>query len=95
MKIIYWILMVLPGIAFFMDDFGDATVGLRVFGVCLILIVIYDIARKKNLSQYICKVIYFPIFLIIWTWKYRANEKKKKREQRAHEYRYFEPWYFI
>lgn len=95
MKIIYWILMALPGIAFFMDDFGDATIGLRIFGMCLILMVIYDIVRNKNLSQYICKVIYFPIFLLIWMRMYSKNRKKKKQEQRARAYRYFEPWYFI
>ena len=95
MKIIYWLLMVLPGIAFFMDDFGEATIGLRVFGVCLFLVVIYDIARNKNISQYICKIIYFPIFLLIWMRKYSKHRKQKKKEQRIRAYRYFEPWYFI
>ena len=33
MKQIYWLLMVLPGIAFFMDDFGEYTISLRIFGI--------------------------------------------------------------
>jgi len=47
MKIIYWFLMALPGIAFFLDDFGTATVPLRIFDICLILIVIYDILKTR------------------------------------------------
>ena len=71
--------MVLPGIAFFLDDFGTATVPLRFFGVCLILIVIYDIWKNKEVSQYICKTIYFPLFLIIWVAKINKERKAKKR----------------
>ncbi len=92
MKIIYWILMVLPGIAFFMDDFETATIPLRIFGVVLILIVIYDIAMKKDISQYICKTIYFPLFIIAWMIKLKKQRKQKKREQRL---RYYRPWYII
>ncbi len=92
MKIIYWFLMVLPGIVFFLDDFGTATVPLRIFGACLILIVIYDIWKNKDISQYICKTIYFPVFLIIWVEKIRRERKAKKRAQRL---RYYRPWYIL
>ena len=92
MKVIYWLLMVLPGIAFFMEDFGQYNVPLRVFGVLLILLTIYDIWNKKDISQYVCKVIYFPLFLIIWTMKIKAQIKKNKRAQRL---KYFRPWYII
>ena len=92
MKVIYWILMVLPGIAFFMEDFGQYNVPLRVFGVLLILLTIYDIWNKKDISQYVCKVIYFPLFLIVWTMKIKTQIKKNKRAQRL---KYFRPWYVI
>ncbi len=92
MKVIYWILMVVPGIAFFMDDYGQYTVPLRVFGVLLILLMIYDIWNKKDISQYVCKVIYFPLFLIVWVMKVKAQIKRNKREQRL---KYFRPWYVI
>ena len=64
MKFIYWALIVIPGICFFLEDFAEYTIGLRVFGACLILIVIYDIWKNKDLSQYICKVIFFPLFFL-------------------------------
>lgn len=72
--------MVVPGIAFFMEDFGQYTVPLRAFGVLLILLMIYDIWNKKDISQYVCKVIYFPLFLIVWGMKIKAQIKKNKRE---------------
>ena len=90
MKVIYWILMIISGICFFLEDFGEYTIGLRIFGVCLMLIVIFDIWKKKDISQYICKVIYFPLFLIIWVAKIKAQIKKNKRAQRL---KYFRPWY--
>ncbi len=92
MKLIYWILMILPGIVFFLDDFGEYTLPLRVFGIALILIALADMAMNKDMSQYICKIIYFPIFLIIWVVKIKADRKKAKREARL---RYFRPWYII
>lgn len=76
MKLIYWILMILPGIVFFLDDFGEYTLPLRVFGIALILIALADMAMNKDMSQYICKIIYFPIFLIIWVVKIKADRKK-------------------
>ena len=92
MKLTYWLLMVLPGTAFFMDDFGEYTIPLRIFGICLILVVVYDIIKKKDISQYICKTIYFPIFIPIWMMKLKAEKKRKKREQRL---RYYRPWYIL
>lgn len=92
MKIIYWILMILPGIAFFLEDFGTATILVRIFGICLILIVIYDIWKNKDISQYICKTIYFPIFLIIWIAKIWSERKAKKRAERL---KYYRPWYIL
>lgn len=91
MKLFYWVLMVLPGIAFFTDDFGEYTIPLRIFGVCLILIVLYDIIKKKNISQYVCKTMYFPIFLILWMMK----RKRLKKQRRAQELRYFDPWFLF
>lgn len=80
------------GIDFFLDDFGTATVPLRIFGVCLILIVIYDIWKNKDISQHICKTVYFPLFLIIWVAKINKERKAKKRAQRL---KYYRPWYIL
>lgn len=91
MKLLYWMLMILPGVAFFVGDFGDNNIPLRIFGICLILIVVFDVVKNKDVSQYICKIIYFPIFLIIWTAKIKSQIKKNRREQRV---KYFAPWYF-
>lgn len=89
-KLLCAILLIIPGIAFFMDDFGTATLWLRIFGVCLILVVVADYVFKKNLIIPVCKFVYFFGWFPIVIFKLWRQRKKKKSDE---FWRGFRPWY--
>lgn len=92
-KFLCAILLIIPGIAFFMDDFGAATVWLRIFGVCLILVVVADYVFKKNLIIPVCKFVYFFAWIFIPLIKLAKQRRKNKRERDIQAIRGFH-WYW-
>lgn len=93
-KFLCAILLIIPGIAFFMDDFGAATVWLRIFGICLMLVVVADYVFKKNLIVPVCKFVYCIIY-VPWTlYKKRKERKRKESLERSRRFWNGFHWYW-
>lgn len=85
-KVFCGILLIVPAVAFFMDDYGTATVGLRVFGILLLLIIVADLVFKKNLIVPVCKICYCVIYV---PWLIYTKRKERKRKERLENSRRF------
>lgn len=77
-RIVCAALLLLPAIAFFVEDYGTATVGLRIFGVCLILLIVIDFVFKKNLIVPACKICYCIVY-VPYVLHNRRKERKRKQ----------------
>lgn len=80
-RIVCAVLLLVPAISFFMEDFGEATIGLRIFGVCLVLLIIADFVFKKNLIIPVCKVCYCILYVPFVLYRMRKDRKKKQRDE--------------
>ena len=81
-KFICALLLVVPAVVFFMNDFGAATVGLRILGVGLVLLVIADYVYNVGFIVPLCKICYFPVYMIYWLhekWREHKCYRKLRR----------------
>lgn len=77
-KLFCIILLILPIIVFFTQDMGAYSDDLMGVGVVLGLIILCDLFFHTSISVFVCKVLYFPLYIPLWLIGRRRRKKQNR-----------------
>jgi len=78
-KLLCICLLILPIVVFFTQDMGAYSDDLMGVGVVLGIIVLCDLFLHTSISVFVCKILYFPLYIPLWLIGRRRRKKQGRR----------------